>query len=65
VNLDPAPGGICVVRVWWNGESLLIRVTSIADVSRGPSDAGATTASIDDAVEFVRAFLRRFSAGGP
>jgi hypothetical protein len=65
VNLDPAPGGICVVRVWWNGESLLIRVTSIADVSRGSSDAGATTASVDDAVELVRTFLHRFSAGGP
>jgi hypothetical protein len=51
--------------VWWNGESLLIRVTSIADVSRGSSDAGATTASVDDAVELVRTFLHRFSAGGP
>lgn len=56
---------MCVVRVWWNGESLLIRVTSIADVSRGPSDPSATTASVDDAAEVVRAFLRRFSAGGP
>jgi len=55
---------MCVVRVWWNGESLLIRVTSIADVSRDASE-GATTASVEDAAEFVHAFLRRFSAGGP
>jgi hypothetical protein len=65
VDLDPAPAGLCVVRVWWNGESLLIRVTSIADVSREASEAGATTTSVDAAAEFVRAFLCRFSANGP
>jgi hypothetical protein len=50
---------MCVVRVWRNGEGLLIRVVSVVDVTSDEFGPGIATVRAEEAVELVREFLER------
>lgn len=56
---EPAPTGMCVVRVWRTGEGLLIRVVSAVDITSAGFAPGMATAHTEEAVQFVRDFLAR------
>jgi hypothetical protein len=62
VDDEATPTGMCIVRVWRNGEGLLIRVVSVVDVASAGFGTGAATVRAEDAVDLVRDFLARCAA---
>ncbi len=55
----PGNTGVCVIRVWRQGDSLVVRLRGRDDVEEPATEWSGAAVEVDAAVALVRAFLLR------